>query len=478
MDNNISKTKIIATIGPASSSKDALLKMAAAGMDVCRLNFSHGAYEDHLKVINNIHDINEENKIHIAILADLQGPKIRIGDVEKDGVVLKDGDELIITTLPCIGNSKKVYITYPEFPKDVQSEEKILVDDGKIILTVISSNNKDEVITKVVHGGILSSKKGVNLPNTKVSIPSLTEKDLKDLDFVLQNRVQWIGLSFVRAASDIIELKHIIASKLKYKRPNVIAKIEKPEAIDDIDNIIKEVDGLMVARGDLGVETPIESVPHIQKMLVRKCIENAKPVIIATQMMESMITNVTPSRAEVNDVANSVIDGADALMLSGETSVGAHPELVIKTMQKIINQVESTENIYYKNCVPKDQNHPRYISDSIICNSIKLAQQVDAKAVIAMTHSGYSAYKISSFRPQSQIFIFTNNHSLLSTLSLVWGIRGFYYDKFISTDHTVEDIIRKLQKSKYIKEDDYVINIASTPIDEKGKTNMIKLSRV
>ncbi len=477
MNKIISKTKIVATIGPASSSKEVILKMAEAGLDVCRLNFSHGSHEDHLKVINIIHEINKENKMHLAILADLQGPKIRIGEVENNGVELKDGDELIFTTTPGIGNNKKVYITYPQFPKDVTSGEKILVDDGKIILTVINSNKKDEVLTKVVHGGILCSKKGVNLPNTKVSIPCLTEKDLNDLDFILQNRIQWVGLSFVRSASDIIELKHIITSKAKYRKPNIIAKIEKPEALEDIDNIIKEADGLMVARGDLGVETPIESVPHMQKMLVRKCIESAKPVIIATQMMESMITNVTPSRAEVNDVANSVIDGADALMLSGETSVGAHPVIVIETMQKIINQVESAENIYYKNCVPKNQNHPRYLSDSIICNAIQLAQQVDAKALIAMTHSGYSAYKISSLRPKSHIYIFTNNHSLLSTLSLVWGIRGFYYDKFISTDHTIEDIISKLRKDCYIKEDDYVVNIASTPIDEKGMTNMIKLSR-
>jgi len=477
MINNTSKTKIVATIGPASSSKEVISQMALAGIDVCRLNFSHGSHEDHLKVINIIHSINKENKSHLAILADLQGPKIRIGEVENNAVKLVNGAELIFTTNPCVGNNQKVYITYPQFPKDVNVGENILVDDGKISLSVIKTNNIDEVVTKIIHGGILSSKKGVNLPNTKVSIPSLTEKDLKDLDFILENRIQWVGLSFVRSASDIIELKHIIATKAKDRKPNIIAKIEKPEAILDIDNIIKEADGLMVARGDLGVETPIETVPHVQKMIVRKCIAAAKPVIIATQMMESMITNVTPTRAEVNDVANSVMDGADALMLSGETSIGNQPVVVIETMQKIINQVESTENIYYKNCIPQNKNHSRYLSDSIISNAINLAQQVEAKAVIAMTHSGYSAYKISSLRPKCQIFIFTNNHSLLSTLNLVWGIRGFYYDKFISTDHTIEDIIYKLKKDNYIKEDDYIINIASTPIDDKGKTNMIKLSR-
>jgi len=478
MNNNTSKTKIVATIGPSSSSKEVLIKMAAAGMDVCRLNFSHGTHEDHLKVINTIHEINKEYKIHLAILADLQGPKIRTGEVENNGVELKENDELIFTTKQLLGNNKRVHITYPKFPKDVNIGEKILVDDGKILLKVIKTNNKDEVLTIVEHGGILCSKKGVNLPNTKVSIPSLTEKDLEDLDFILKNRVQWIGLSFVRSAADIIELRHIITSKLKNKKPRIIAKIEKPEALLDIDNIISEVDGLMVARGDLGVETPIETVPHIQKMLVRKCIESAKPVIIATQMMESMINNVTPTRAEVNDVANSVIDGADALMLSGETSVGTHPPLVIETMQKIIHQVESKENIYYKNCLPKNQNHPRYLSDSIICNAINLARQTDAKALIAMTHSGYSAYKISSLRPKCHIFIFTNNHTLLSTLSLVWGIRGFYYDKFISTDHTIEDLIKKLHKNNVLSENDYVVNIASTPIDDKGMTNMIKLSRI
>jgi pyruvate kinase len=477
-NNNSSRTKIVATIGPASSQKETLLEMAASGMDVCRLNFSHGTHEDHLKTINIVHAINKENKIHIAILADLQGPKIRIGEVEHNGVELKDGNELRFTTRACVGNSKKVYITYPQFPKDVKPGEKIMVDDGKIMLSVISTNMKDEVVTRIEHGGVLCSKKGVNLPNTKVSISCLTEKDLKDLDFILKNRIQWIGLSFVRSAADIIKLRTIIASKLKYKRPRVIAKIEKPEALADIDNIIRETDGLMVARGDLGVETPIESVPHIQKMLVRKCIEAAKPVIIATQMMESMITNITPTRAEVNDVANSVIDGADALMLSGETSVGADPANVIRTMQKIINNVEESENIYFKNCLPNNPNHPRYVSDSIICSAINLARQADAQAIIAMTHSGYSAYKISSLRPKSRICIFTNNHSLLSTLSLVWGIRGFYYDKFISTDHTIEDLIGKLRKEKFITDNDHVVNISSTPIGEKGMTNMIKLSRV
>ncbi|HET6245462.1 MAG: pyruvate kinase [Bacteroidetes bacterium] len=472
---NTNRTKIIATIGPASSSKEMLKALIIAGVDVCRINFSHGSHEDHLQVIKFIKEINKELWVHTAILADLQGPKLRIGMMENGSAELISGNELIITTEKLIGNVNKVYITYPQFPQDVRPGEIVMLDDGKLILRVIETNGIDQVRTHIVHGGTLSSKKGVNLPNTKVSLPCLTEKDLRDLDFALENNIEWIGLSFVRSASDIIELKNIIA--LNNKTSRVVAKIEKPEAIDDIDNIIKEADAVMVARGDLGVEVPMESVPLIQKMLVRECIKAAKPIIIATQMMESMITNVSPTRAEVNDVANSVIDGADAIMLSGETSVGIFPVKVIEAANKIISNVETHGDVFNRNLEP-EINIERLSTDTICHSACHLAEHIKAKAIITMTHSGYTAIKVSSYRPKASIFVFTSNHSLLNTLSLIWGVRGFYYDKYISTDHTIADIKYLLRKEGLLKQGDYFINLASMPITEKGKTNMMKLSYV
>lgn len=470
------KTKIVATIGPATSSKKMLKGIIEAGVNVCRINFSHGSHEDHLKVIQRVSEINKEHGYHTAILADLQGPKIRIGEIENGSVEITAGAEITFTTEKIIGNASKVYINYNDFPRDVKVGERILVDDGKLAMNIVSTNGKDQAVAKIVNNGTLSSKKGVNLPNTKVSLPSLTEKDKIDLDFALENNVEWIGLSFVRNARDIIELKHIIESKGKTSR--VIAKIEKPEAVSDIEDIIAKTDGIMVARGDLGVEIPMEEVPLVQKDIVKRCLVAAKPVIIATQMMESMITNISPTRAEVNDVANAVLDGADAVMLSGETSVGAYPLQVIEAMVKIIEQMETSESIYHQETVPTLPDDERFISDSICFNAGRLAARVNAKAIVTMTHSGYTAMKISSFRPKAGTFAFTGNHSLLNTLSLVWGVKGFYYDKFVSTDHTIADIKYLLKKNGYVAEKDLVINLASMPISEKGQSNMLKLSFV
>ncbi|MGZ4034533.1 MAG: pyruvate kinase [Bacteroidia bacterium] len=474
------RTKIVATLGPASSSAEVIEELIKAGTDVCRINFSHGSYDVVLDQIKSIREINKKLGTHTAILADLQGPKLRIGTIENNGVELVAGKEIAITTTECIGTAERVYITYPQFPKDVKAGENILIDDGKILLNVISTNGKDEVKAVVSHGGILSSKKGVNLPNTKISLPCLTEKDLKDLDFALSQRVDWVGLSFVRSAADIIELKHLIQNFDRNVRAKVVAKIEKPEAVADIDNIIKETDAIMVARGDLGVEVPMQEVPVIQKMLVRKCLEASKPVIIATQMMESMITNISPSRAEVNDVANSVMDGADAVMLSGETSVGNHPAKVVEAMTKIINFVEANSDIYNRdNEAPEVNLHnDRFLSDSICYTAAKMAQRTGAAAIVTMTHSGYTAFKLASHRPKANIFVFTDNYDILTTLNLVWGVRGFYYDKSISTDHTIADIKFILKKSGKVKTNDLVINIASIPLSEMGKANMIKLSAV
>ena len=467
------KTKIVATIGPSSSSKVVLRGMIEAGANIFRLNFSHGDHEGHQSVIDNIKELNEELDTHIGILADLQGPKIRIGEVEHNGIELNPGDEIVITTHEQIGTKEKVYLNYESFPEDVKPGELILLDDGKLTFEILSTNMKDEVKCKVLYGGILSSKKGVNLPNTKISLPCLTEKDLKDLNFALKQGVDWIGLSFVRSARDIIELEHLISnSKNKAK---VIAKIEKPEAVADIEDIMKATDGIMVARGDLGVEIPLEEVPLVQKMLIEKSLLHAKPIIVATQMMESMITNNTPTRAEVNDVANAVLDGTDAVMLSGETSVGNHPVKVIETMSKIVKEIEKSEDIYHKEEIP-EKNQERFITDSICFNAVRISQRVEAKGIITMTHSGYTAYKISSQRPKGKIFVFTRNREILTQLNLVWGVMGFYYDKMVSTDHTIEDIKYILKKQKLLEEGDLVINIASMPIEKMGKSNMLKLS--
>lgn len=468
------RTKIIATVGPSTSTKKTLEKLIRAGVNVIRINFSHGKHKDHAEVIERVRQINKQKNTHTAILADLQGPKIRIGEIENGSVPVKEGESILLNDKPMVGNNKEAYISYQSFASDVEVGEHILIDDGKLILEIIKVDEKG-VEAKFLNDGVLSSNKGVNLPDTSISLPSLTEKDKKDLDFAIKYDVEWIGLSFVRHASDIKELKEIIENSGKHSR--VIAKIEKPEALREIDQIIEITDAIMVARGDLGVEIPMEKVPLLQKELVNKCLKAAKPVIIATQMMESMITSISPTRAEVNDVANAVLDGADALMLSGETSVGKYPVKVIKAMTKIIVQIEQSNFIYHHE-FPPELNEDRFISDSICYNACRLSQRVDSKAIVTMTHSGYTASKISSFRPKAGIYAFTGNHSLLNTLSLVWGVQGFYYDKYVSTDHTISDIKFFLKKKTYVAERDLIINIASMPINEKGQSNMIKLSYV
>ncbi|MCF8331388.1 MAG: pyruvate kinase [Bacteroidales bacterium] len=471
------KTKIITTIGPASSDYYTLERFMLEGVNVFRINFSHGTHTDHEKTIKTIHQLNRKHERHAAIMADLQGPKIRIGKLTESFINLEEGDTVILECGKTEQEGSHIPVDYNGFSQDVRSEERIQIDDGRIVLEVISKE-KELVKARVLYGGKLFPRKGINLPNTRIGLPALTEKDMEDLDFITSQRVQWIALSFVRSASDIIELKHHISKKINRKAPLIVAKIEKPEALDDLDNIIDTADALMIARGDLGIEIPLEEVPLIQKQIVRKCMTRSKPTIIATQMMEGMINNFSPTRAEVNDVANSVLDGSDALMLSGETSVGHNPVRVVQVMKKIIAHVEKHEDIYYKHFPPESNGHERFISDSVIYNACEMAQQVDAAAIVGMTHSGYSAFEIAGQRPKAEIYIFTNNHSLLSKLSLVWGITGFYYDKFISTDHTIEDILMHLHKKKITKKDDLVINIASTPLEEYGKTNMMKLSIV
>jgi len=469
------RTKIVATLGPASANKDVLTRMIAKGVDVCRLNFSHGSQEDHLKVIETINEINKEHPFNVGILADLQGPKIRIGKMIEGGAILINGSVVNITTKELIGDDKNIYITYENFPNDVTEGEIILLDDGKLQLRVLSTNHLDTVSCEVVHGGILTSRKGVNLPNTKVSIPSLTEEDLDNLHFALDHGADWIAMSFVRSADDIIQCRQILAERGSDAK--IIAKIEKPEAIENIDAIIEATDAIMVARGDLGVELPMEEVPGLQKIIVQKCRNLSKPVIIATQMLESMITTPRPTRAEVNDVANSVIDGADAVMLSGETSVGSFPEIVIETMAKIITKIESTSYPYYSDKQDVYTDLTR-IPDAICGSSIFLAEKTKAAAIAVMTSSGYTAFETSSYRPNADIYVFTGNKRLLTSLSLVWAVKTFIYEKFESTDGTIQDVNDLLKQHDLLEPGQIVINTSSTPLHEKGRTNTIRVSEV
>ncbi|WP_295670855.1 pyruvate kinase [uncultured Mucilaginibacter sp.] len=469
------RTKIVATMGPASAKKDVLLAMIRAGVNICRLNFSHGKAQDHKAVIDTIREINDQYKTNVGILADLQGPKIRIGLVKDGGIHLVNGTRINITTHECIGSENGIYITYETFPQDVQPDEIILLDDGKIQMRVIETNRQDTVVCEVVHGGILTSRKGVNLPNTKVSIPSLTEEDLENLKYALEWDVDWIGLSFVRTGQDILDLKRIISESGKAAK--VIAKVEKPEAIDNIDAIIAATDGVMVARGDLGVEMPLEEVPLLQKMIARKCREASKPVIVATQMLESMITTPRPTRAEVNDVANSVLDGADAVMLSGETSVGEFPVIVIETMAKIVRNVEELGYPFNMDkSSKKDPSSPDYLIDAVCGSAVYLAEHTNAAGIVSMTSSGYTAFEISSYRPKAGTYIFTSNKHLLNALSLLWGVKTFYYDKLESTDQTISDVNNILKQANLVQEGDVVINTAAIPIRKQGKTNMLKVA--
>jgi pyruvate kinase len=470
------KTKIVATLGPACSTREVLKNMIDAGVNVFRINFSHADYDDVKARVDMIRSLNEEFGYTTGILADLQGPKLRVG-VMKEDVVVHPGDTITFTTSEDIpGTAEKVYMNYKEFPKDVNPGERILLDDGKLIFEAVETNRSTEVLARVVQGGPLKSKKGVNLPNTKVSLPALTKKDIKDALFAIELRVDWIALSFVRTPKDLEELQDLIAKHSDHKIP-IIAKIEKPEAIENIDKIVAFCDGLMVARGDLGVELPAHEVPLIQKKLVNRAKTARIPVIIATQMMETMITSLTPTRAEVNDVANSVMDGADAVMLSGETSVGNYPVQVIEKMTQIIEAVEDSPLIQVPQNTPQVRTK-RFITKSICHHAAMMANVIKAKAICTLTNSGYTAFQISAWRPQSHILVFTSNQRILTQLSLLWGVNSFFYDKFVSTDDTVVDVNKKAKEHGYVQKGDMLINLAAMPVTDKGMVNTLRVSEI
>lgn len=475
------KTKIVATLGPASANAGTIKDLVYAGVNVFRLNFSHGDHETHQKTIDLIKEFRQKYNIRPSILADLQGPKIRLGDnldeEGNDGIFLKEGEEVIFTTNEKSANpiEKRFYIKLDSFARDVEEKDKILIDDGKLHFRVLSTDKETEVQLKALNSGKVKSKKGVNLPDTDISVPAITEKDLKDLEFILTQDLDWLALSFVRTAKDIKALKNLIrhgSTKLK-----IVAKIEKPQAVKNIDAIIKETDAIMVARGDLGVEIPFQKVPKVQQDIVAKCIQNAKPVIIATQVMDSMIENPMPTRAEITDVANVVKEGADAVMLSGETSVGKYPVKVVKAITKTVREVERMQSIYNKNLVP-NENSKTFLADAICYNSAKLSSDLGAKAIVAITSSGFTARMIASFRPSTTIFAFTDHEEILSRLSLIWGVQAFFYNGKSDTDEALSEINNILRIKGLLRTDDIVINTASMPVHTQGSTNMIKVSKI
>jgi len=472
---NHQNTKIVATLGPASTSVKMLTELIKEGVDVFRLNFSHGTIAEHKETIDKILGLKKKYKVHVGILADLQGPKLRVGKIKNNKLVLKEGDVITFVNKECIGTKKGIYMSYQHFARDVEKGEKVLVDDGKIMLQVMETNNTSTVKLMVLFGGILSSNKGVNLPQTKVSLPCLTKKDLVDLKFVLTQPVNWIALSFVRSANDIKDLRKRI--KKAGKSIKIIAKIEKPEAVKKISSIIKATDAIMVARGDLGVEVPMEQVPSIQKNIIKKCIQKGKPVIVATQMMDSMITNINPTRAEVTDVANAVLDGTDAVMLSAETSVGSHPHMVVRAMNKIISEAEKNYEIQSKRPKPNSRSET-FLSDIMCYNAARVAMVIGAKGIASLTVSGYTAFKISSYRPNCPIYMFSSSRNMLGTLNLVWGVRCYHYDKFTTTDGTIEDVITILKKDKKLRKGDKMVNTGSMPIQKRFRTNMMKVTVV
>jgi pyruvate kinase len=470
------KTKIVATLGPACSTKEIIKDMIDAGVNVFRVNFSHADYEDVKQKINIIRGLNDEFGYTTAILGDLQGPKLRVGVME-DGVVVNDGDLITFTTAEdVLGTAKKVFMKYQNFPNDVNPGERILLDDGKLIFEIVETDKKSEVIARVIQGGELKSKKGVNLPNTKISLPAMTEKDIADAIFAIGQQVDWIALSFVKTPRDLQDLQELIAAHSAHKIP-IVAKIEMPEALENIDKIVAYCDALMVARGDLGVELPAHEVPLVQKELIRRAKTARIPVIVATQMMETMITSLTPTRAEVNDVANSVMDGADAVMLSGETATGNYPVQVIQKMTQIIEAVEDSPLIQVPQNTPQVKTN-RFITKTICHHAATMANVIKAKAICTLTNSGYTAFQISAWRPNAHILVFTSNKRILTQLNLLWGVKSFMYTKDVSTDDTVTDINEIVRQKGFVQKGDFLINLAAMPIKDKGMVNTLRVSEI
>lgn len=462
------RTKIVATLGPASSDKKILKRMVESGLNVVRLNMSHGTHDEHKARIELVREIEKETGRPIPILMDLCGPKIRIGKIPKEPLFLHRGDRIVLTTGKPAKN--KITVNYPDLHREVRKGETILLADGAFRLKVKEVRGED-IICEVLVGGPLTSHKGVNLPHSKLSVPALTEKDKEDVKFGIENGVDIIALSFVRKAEDVVELKELIRSL--GKNIPIIAKIEKPEAVKNIDSILKVADGIMVARGDLGVELPIEKVPVIQKQLIRKANEAGKPVITATQMLKSMVDLPSPTRAEVTDIANAVLDGTDALMLSEETAVGKYPVRVIRTMAKVASEAEK---IYlYKRYMDMPA---KTLQDSLAKSACNLSREVKVKAIVPFTRSGASALAVAKYKPPVPIYAVTHDIETCRRLNLVWGVEPFLTLPAQSTDRIIEESLKVAKEKKLAKKGDRIIVLAGAPTGIPGTTNLLRVVTV
>lgn len=472
------QTKIVCTLGPASSDLDTIREMVRAGMDVARMNFSHGSHADHAERIGRVREAAAAEGKNVTILQDLQGPKIRVGQVKDGCVFIREGEALTITTEPMDeGTSEKVYVDYDALPEDADVGSRILLDDGLLELRVESVNGK-QLQTRVVEGGPLRSRKGVNLPNVRTSTPSLTEKDVADLEFGLEADVDVVALSFVRCATDVKELNERIEAA--GKNVGVVAKIEKPDAVDNIDAILREVTGIMVARGDLGIEMAMEEVPSAQKRLIRRAMEYSRPVITATQMLESMVENPRPTRAEASDVANAVLDGSDAVMLSAETAVGNDPVRVVNTMSKIIRRAERHWQEFRQSLsnTPGQLERADSVTESVSFTACRLAEQVHAHAICCLTNSGATARSIARHRPSMPIYAFTDNKRVVGQLGMLWGTEAFHIPFQRDTDQGIARVHSVLRKEGLVDPGQHVVITAGMPLPARGRTNMVHVSRV
>ncbi|MEX0723817.1 MAG: pyruvate kinase [Gracilimonas sp.] len=470
------RTKIVCTIGPSCNTQEKIEDLLLHGMNVARVNFSHGTHADHAQVIKNIRKAAKKYKYSIPVLMDLQGPKIRVGQMKDGGQNLETGSVVKITAEEVEGTSEVIPIDYKSLIHEAEPGNSILLDDGLLEFKV-TEKYPDSLQAKVVTGGELKSRKGVNLPNVRISIPSMTEKDIEDLAFGIKQDVDYIALSFVRTAKDVRDI--ISRIRAAGSQAGVIAKIEKPEALDVIDEIIEEADGIMVARGDLGIEIPTEQVPVVQKMIIEKCRVAGKPVITATQMLDSMIYNPRPTRAESSDVANAVLDGTDAVMLSGETAAGAYPMEAVNVMDRICRSIEDNRPQLYNSLgYRKPEWKEKQVIESLAYSCVTIAENVEAKAISTITHSGNTARRIAKFRPKVPIVAFTENQKVRRQLNLIWGVYSVRLDELFDTDQSVKMMEDYLQENGMVRTGDRIIVATGMPIAKRGRTNMIKVSTI
>lgn len=476
MLTSLRRTKIVCTLGPSSNTFDNIEKLYRAGMNVVRINFSHGSHEVHKKTIGHVREVAKKHQYSIPVLMDLQGPKIRVGTMKDDGQIIKEGDMVTITTNNVEGSGTLIPIDYPNLIDDAGEGNQILIDDGLLELKIVKKDT-DSLRAKVVVGGMLKSRKGVNLPDVDISMSSLTQKDIEDLEFGLKVGVDFVAMSFVRSAKDVQD----VISRIRAAGSNasIIAKVEKPEALDVINDIIEESDGIMVARGDLGIEIPSEHVPLAQKKIIEKCRIAGKPVITATQMLDSMINNPRATRAESSDVANAVMDGTDAVMLSGETAAGKYPVEAVKAMNKIIRSVEeNSDQLYYSLKYRKPEWKEKQVVESLAYSCVTMAENVEAKTISTITHSGNTARRIAKFRPRVPIVAFTESRLVRRQLNLVWGVESVRLEELFDTDSSVKLMEEYLLNNGLVNVNDRVIIATGMPLAKRGHTNMIKISTI